>query len=32
MYAEHETKVKRAVDETIGKVKELIFPYFGLEN
>ncbi|UCH05588.1 MAG: acetoin utilization protein AcuC [Candidatus Thorarchaeota archaeon] len=31
MYAEHESKVKRAVDETIEKVKELIFPTFGLE-
>ncbi|MFW9968440.1 MAG: histone deacetylase [Candidatus Thorarchaeota archaeon] len=32
MYAEHESKVKRAVDETIEKVKELIFPTFGLEK
>jgi hypothetical protein len=32
MYAEHESKVKRAVDETIDKVKELIFPTFGLEK
>ncbi|MFQ5831381.1 MAG: histone deacetylase [Candidatus Thorarchaeota archaeon] len=31
MYAEHEAKVKRAVDETIEQVKELIFPFFGLE-
>jgi hypothetical protein len=32
MYAEHESKVKRAVDETIDMVKELAFPIFGLEK
>jgi len=32
MNDEHHPKVKRAVDEAISKVKELIFPVFGLEK
>jgi len=31
MDEEHYPKVKRAVDDAISKVKELIFPVFGLE-
>ncbi|MCK5303336.1 MAG: hypothetical protein KAJ96_09365, partial [Candidatus Thorarchaeota archaeon] len=31
MNDEHYPKVKRALDETIRKIKKLVFPTFGLE-